>query len=105
MKAKQKIDVISAFLLLIVGIGFILVPKFIEITNVKTLCVVVFSLFAIINIIKYFINRETNDIEGLATFFANFISILTTLFIKTDNTPMDLSIILMIWILMISILV
>ncbi len=104
MKPKQRIDVISAALLLIVGIALLIIPRFIEITNVKTICVVVFSLFAIINLIKFFINKDTKDIEGIVTFFANLVTILAIAFVKTENIPMDLSIILMIWIILMSLI-
>ena len=104
MKPKQKIDVISATLLLIVGIAVLVTPRFIEIKNVKAICVVVFSAFAIINLIKFFINKDSKDIEGLITFFANLVTILAIAFVKTENIPMDLSIILMIWIILMSLI-
>ena len=104
MKPKQKIDVISAALLLIIGASLLVIPKFIEITNVKTICVVVLSLFAIINLVKFFINKDVKDIEGLASFFANLVTILALAFIKTDNVPMDLSIVIMIWIILMSLI-
>jgi uncharacterized membrane protein HdeD (DUF308 family) len=104
MKEKQKNDVITAGLLLIVGVVLLLLPSIGKIPNTKLVCVVVFSAFGIINLIKYFINRQSKDTEGILMFIANLISILSLSFVKTENTPMDLSIVLMIWIILMSLI-
>ena len=104
MKPKQKIDFISSVLLLAVGVAVLIVPRFIKIDNIKAICVIIFSLFAIINLIKFFINIKTKDIEGLVTFFANLVTIISLSCVKTENIPMDLSIVLMIWIILMSLI-
>ncbi len=104
MKEKQKNDVITAGLLLIVGVVLLILPSIGKIPNTKLVCVVVFSAFGIINLIKYFINRQSKDTEGILMFIANLISILSLSFVKTENTPMDLSIVLMIWIILMSLI-
>jgi uncharacterized membrane protein HdeD (DUF308 family) len=105
MKEKQKNDVITAGLLLIVGIILLLIPSFLKkIPDTKLVCVVVFGIFGLINLIRYFINRSSKDIEGILNFFANLVAILSLSFVHTENTPMDLSIVIMIWIILMSLI-
>lgn len=104
MKLKQKNDVITAGLLLIVGVILLILPAFKKVPDTKLVLVVAFSIFGIINLIKYFINRSSKDIEGILMFLANLLTILSLSFIKTENVPMDLSIVIMIWIILMSLI-
>lgn len=101
MQKKQKIDTIVALLLIFIGIILLILPVF-KISNIKFLNIIVFSLYSIITLIQFILTKKSKDYEGLHTFIASLIALIVSIFVKVDNSPRNLAMIMMLWITLMS---
>lgn len=96
MKSKQKVDLIIALVLLLIGIGLILLPIYIE-PNMKIVLRVIFSLYAIVNLIQFILTKKSKDYEGLHTCIVSIIALIATFVIDVATSPKAIALTIMIW--------
>ena len=101
MKTKQKVDLIIALVLLLIGIGLILLPIYIE-PNMKIVLRIIFGLYALINFIQFILTRKSKDYEGLYTCIVSIIALITTFVIDVSTSTKAIALTMMIWITLFS---
>ena len=103
MKKKQKVDFTVAMLLLFIGIALTIIPLMIAI-KLNIIVRLLFSSYAIINLIQYILTRKDKDYEGLLTFFVSLITVILTFIFDIVTSPNRLAMTLMFWITAMSLI-
>lgn len=103
MKEKQKVDFTVAMLLLFIGIALTIIPLMIAI-KLNIIVRLLFSSYAIINLIQYILTRIDKDYEGLLTFFVSLITVILTFIFDIVTSPNRLAMTLMFWITAMSLI-
>lgn len=101
MKNKQKIDTIIALCLILLGVIILILPLF-QINDVKLISVIIFSTYTILNSIKFILNKESKDYEGLHYALSSLIILIVNLVINLKDNPRNLAMSLMAWIILMS---
>lgn len=101
MKEKQKVDIISAVAMSIVGIILLIMPSF-KILSMRYVLVSVYVLYAIINLVRFLITIKSKDYEGLHYFLASVVAIIINLVIDLSSARY-LALGLFCWISLVSI--
>lgn len=102
MKFKQKIDVIIATILILMGSIILVLPLF-EVSNIKLVGIIIFSVYTIVNSVQYYLTRKSKDIEGIISALASLVALLITIFTKPQASPRTLAMILMTWVIIMSV--
>jgi uncharacterized membrane protein HdeD (DUF308 family) len=84
MKYKQKVDCVIDVLLLIAGI-ILLINGIFNNDNVKYIFIFMMSFYAILNLIKFLLTKESKDYEGLYTVIGSLALIILTIISYKDN--------------------
>ena len=100
MQKKQKVDIINALFLILIGIITLILPMFIKV-KIEVLIPIIFAAYTISNTIRYLITKESKDYEGLHVGISSFTALIASILIDI-TTPKTLFIVLMIWIMLIS---
>ena len=100
MKHKQKIDLLISLILILLGSVLLVLPIF-EVKDIKIVLIVVFTIYTLVNLGQYILTIDSKDIEGLLSSVASLITLMLSIFIKLD-TPRNISMILMTWIILMS---
>ena len=100
MKEKQRVDLITGLLLTFIAIVVLILPSF-NIFEIKNVYLLIFSLYTVINLIRFFVLRKTKDFEGLYYAFASLVCVIQLFVIKSINAK-ELALILFTWIALIS---
>lgn len=103
MKYKQKVDLVIAGFLIIIGIVLLMLPLF-NIINLKMIFITVMVLYTVINSIQFILTRKENDYEGLFTSLVSFFAIIASYYLDIAKKTVNLAIILMIWITLMSVI-
>ncbi len=101
MKYKQKIDIIIALLLILLG-SIILISPLFNVSNIRTISIIVFAAYTILNVLHYILTYKSKDIEGIISGLASLIALIASIFYK-EFTPRILAMILMTWVIVMSI--
>ena len=102
MKTKQRVDFAIDLSLCLIGIINILLG-IVGFTNVKLLLVIVFGLYAMINLLQYVLTNKSQDYEGLYTFLASLVLAIICFFIDLGKVN-NLTIIVFAWVIMMSVI-
>jgi uncharacterized membrane protein HdeD (DUF308 family) len=102
MKYKQKIDIIVALFLVLFGSIILVLPLF-NITNIKAIGIIIFSIYTVLNIAQYILTYKSKDIEGVISAIASVVALIVTIVTKPQNDPRTLAMILMTWVIIMSI--
>lgn len=102
MKKKQKIDLIIALCLILIGITLLILPLF-NITDIKWLSTIVFSLYTILNALQFILTKKSKDYEGLHSALASLIILIASLIWNPSESPRNLAMLLMAWIILMSV--
>ena len=100
MKEKQRVDLITGLLLTFIAIVVLILPSF-HITETRSIYLLIFSLYTVINIIRFIVLRKTKDLEGLFYAFASIVCLIQILVIKQTSSK-GLALILFTWIAIMS---
>ena len=100
MAQKQKVDIIIALCLVLIGITLLVLPLF-KITNIYHLMIFIFSAYTILNLIQFIATYKSKDYEGLFSALASLFTLVINI-IFTNPSPRTLSLILMSWIALMS---
>lgn len=101
MKYKQKIDLIIALILLLIGIVLILLPIYIT-PNMTIVIRVIFSAYAMLNLIQYLLTSKSKDYEGIHVAIVSIIALATSFIFDVTKTCKILAMVLMLWISLMS---
>lgn len=103
MKEKQKVDFTVAMVLLFIGIVLTLIPLLIDI-KINIIILILFSSYAIINLVQYILTRKNKDYEGLATFLISLTTVILTIILDVNKSPNTLAMIIMFWVTLMSLI-
>ena len=103
MKRKEIVDLITAVSLIIFG-SFILILPLSRVINVKYTFMGTLTFYGVMNLIQFILTSKDKDYEGLLTMIASIISLTILGFLEVDNTPVNLALVLFIWIIMMSLI-
>lgn len=101
MDRRTLVEFITAWVLILVAAIITILPIF-NITNIKSIFIIVISLYGIIHIIKNFLLLNSKDYSGFSTAAASIIALVLMIFLDVNDSPWNLAMILFIWIILIS---
>lgn len=101
MKHKQKIDTMAAIFLILIGTILLLMPLY-NYLKIKTIIIIIFGLYTIINLTKYILTIKEKDYEGLHASISSLIIMIVCILINFENKPRIIAMILMAWIILMS---
>jgi hypothetical protein len=94
MKYKQKIDIIIALFLVLIGSILLVLPLF-KISNIKAIGIIIFSIYTVLNIVQYILTYKSKDIESIISAVASIVALIVTIVTKPQSSPRTLAMILM----------
>lgn len=103
MKKKQKVDLIIAIMLILVGIILTLLPNF-KIIALDKILFIVMMIYATLNMIQFALTFESNDYEGLFTSILSYIIGFSGLVFNLFTNSLEIAITLFAWIILMSII-
>lgn len=101
MKLKQKIDIIISLLIILFGLIILILPIF-DFTNTKFLSIIIYSIYTILGGIKFLFEEKTKDYDGIYLAISSVIPLIITIIFKPE-TSRQISLILSLWIILVSI--
>lgn len=103
MNKKQKVELIIATFLIIIGSLLLIFPLF-HFIQVKLIFTLVLGIYAILNFIKFLFVKQTKDYEGLLVTLASLIVIILASFLDIESIPWYLALTLFVWIIFMSLI-
>lgn len=103
MNKKQKVELIIATFLIIMGSLLLIFPLF-HFIKVKLIFTSILGIYAILNFIKFLFVKQTKDYEGLFATLASLIVIILASFLDIESIPWYLALTLFIWIIFMSLI-
>ncbi len=103
MNKKQKVELIIATFLIIMGSLLLIFPLF-HFIKVKLIFTSVLGIYAILNFIKFLFVKQAKDYEGLFVTLASLIVIILASFLDIESIPWYLALTLFIWIIFMSLI-
>jgi len=97
MKRKTIFDLITSIILILCSSAVMLFPLF-NISNIKLAFLIVMTVYIVSNLINYALVKKTKDKEGLLTVIICMIATFLLLIIDISTKPLNLAIIILIWI-------
>lgn len=101
MKEKQKIDLVCALILILLGIALLVMPL-LNITSIKWLSIGVFAAYTVIHLVQFILTVQSKDYEGLHSAIASIVALVATILWNPTGIPKRLAMILMLWIILMS---
>lgn len=101
MKKKQKVDMIIAIFLILIGVVLLTLPL-LGINDIKWLNTGIFSMYTILNSIQFLLTKESKDYEGLHSAIGSLIVLIANMIINPSGNPKTLAMLLMAWIIFMS---
>ena len=96
MKKKQKVDLYVALILTLYAILVLILPIF-NLVNIKIIVITTFSVYALVNFVRFLKLKSTKDYEGLHYTITSLVMLIVFLIIKTPS-PRNLALVLFGWI-------
>lgn len=101
MKEKQKIDLVCALILILLGIALLVMPL-LNITSIKWLSIGIFAAYTVIHLVQFILTIQSKDYEGLHSAIASIVALVATILWNPTGIPKRLAMILMLWIILMS---
>lgn len=101
MKAKQKVDMLVALCLVLIGVILLILPMF-NITNLYHYMIFVFTAYTILNLIQFIFTYKSKDYESLYSAIISLFTLILNIIFEMTATPRTLALILMCWIALMS---
>lgn len=102
MIRKEKVDLIIAICLVLLGCTLLVFPS-LKIINVRNILLGVFVFYGVVNALQFILTSKDHDYEGLFTAIASIISLILLGILGVDK-PMNLALIIFIWIILMSLI-
>lgn len=103
MKKKEIVDLVVASALVIFG-SLLLTFPVLNITNVKFVFIGVLTFYGVMNLAQFLSTSNSRDYEGLFTMVASMICLVVLGFINVDNSPKNLALVMLLWIILMSLI-
>lgn len=103
MTKKIIVDFIVATALIILGSIILTFPLF-KLVNVKYIFMGVLIFYGFMNLLQFLLTTKSKDYEGLFTMIASVITIILLGALDVENSPLNLALILFVWISMMSLI-
>lgn len=103
MKRKQIVDSFTAVFLILTGVALLVLPL-LGVYNIRKIVLIVFALYALLNIIQYALTYKDKDYEALFTTIASLISLILAIKIDITSQPWNLAIVLFVWVILMSLI-
>ncbi len=100
---KNQIRLFGGVLIILLGVFFLIYPE-LGVLNLKIVLAVSLGLIAIIKAIEYFLTREKKDYEFILYSLASLLASISFIVFYKEKSPLSLSLCLMGWIAIISII-
>ncbi len=101
MDKRTLVEFVTAWFLVACGSIIMILPIF-NIVNVKTIFIIIISLYGIIHIIKNLLILNAKDYTGFSTALASIVVLVLAMFLDINDSPWNLALILFIWIILMS---
>ena len=101
MQKKQKVDLVIAIFLSLIGISLTLLPNF-KILDLETILFVVMMCYATLNLIQFVLTKESKDYEGLYTSILSYGIGVAGLYFNLFNGKIEMVTIILGWIILMS---
>lgn len=102
LKRKQIYSLISSLLLVLIGIILLSFRNIMD--NANYLFYYIMDIYAIIKLVEYFITKKASDYKNLLIAIVSLIAGSVGVIFSLNNTPIVLSITLMSWVSLVSII-
>ena len=96
MKYKQKVDFFSNISFIFIGVSLLLLSLF-NITHIKLLNIIIFSIISIANLIRFILVKSSKDYEGLHIFIISLFCLILTIILDITNVK-KLYYVIMVWV-------
>lgn len=103
MRKKTLIDFIVSAFLIICG-SVILIFPLLKVINVKYIFMGVLAFYGVMHIIQFALTNKEKDFEGLFIMLASILGIVLLGFLDVDNIPLNLALVLFVWIVCMSLI-
>ncbi len=103
MKKKQKVDLVVAIFLILIGVIVTLLPHFKEFDLEKILFTIMMA-YATLNMIQFIFTKESRDYEGLYTSILSYIIGVSGLLFDLFNNLAEMVTILFSWVVLMSLI-
>ena len=100
---KEKVNIISALILITMAITLLFLPSFTT-CNIKIIMIIIFSIYSLVNLTKFFLTKETKDYEGFQTFIASLVAFSMSILLDIKSSTQYLYFTLVIWIIIMSLI-
>ncbi len=101
MERRTLVEFITAWVLILIGALTMILPIF-SIISVKNVFIVIIALYGIIHLIKNFLILNFKEYSGFSTSLSSLVVLITLFFIDIKDHPLNLALILFIWIILMS---
>ncbi len=88
--------------ILVIGSSIITILPIFNITNVRTVFIIIISLYGIIHLIKNFAILNAKDYSGFSTSLSCVAILVLLLFLDINDSPWNLALCLFIWVILMS---
>lgn len=103
MKKKQKVDLVIANLLILLGVILTILPKF-NIVKINITLFIVMIIYATLNMIQYALTKKSNDMEGLFTSILSYVIGISGLIFNLFDNLLQMVLLLLAWIILMSLI-
>lgn len=103
MKYKQKVDLVIAIFLILIGIVLLILPLF-NLNNTKAIFITVMIIYSILNLIQFVLTIKDKDYEGLFSSLAGVVAAIASFILDIEEKPVNLAVIIMIWVTLMSVI-
>lgn len=103
MKEKQKVDIVSSILFLLIG-AFLLLCPLIGFNNIQVLFITIMISYTIINFGKFLLTKEYHDYESILSSISSLLIGSIAFFYQTNENPANLALLLFGWIILESLI-
>ena len=101
MKRKQKVDLIIAIFLILIGVTLMIFPNF-KILDLEVILFSVMMAYATLNLIQFIFTRDSKDYEGLFTSIFSYLIGVGGLYFDLFNGGVEMVAIILAWIILMS---
>ena len=101
LNRRTLVEFISAWMLVLVGGITTLLPLF-NFTDLKSVFIVILTIYVVVHLIKNILIIGTKDYSGFITSAISIVTILMILSMDVSNSPWNLSLILFVWVILMS---
>ena len=101
MNKRTLVEFITAWIL-VLGSGLVTLLPIFNITNIKTIFIIIISSYGIIHLIKNIFILDYKEYSGFSTTINCIVVLVTLFFLDINDSPWNLALVLFIWVILMS---